>query len=91
MDVDLDTVKTWALILGIGLPVLGVVLALVIKAVVMKVLVLVVCFGLAFAVWTQRAALLEYADTCAGTATFFGVEVAVPQTVQDACDSVGGP
>ena len=90
LDVDLDTVKTWGLILGIGLPILGVVLALVVKNVVMKVLFLVVFVGIGVAVWTQRAALIEYADTCTGKATFFGVEVTVPQAVQDACDAVNG-
>ena len=90
LDVNLETVKTWGLILGIGLPILGVVLALVVKSVVMKVLFLLVFVGLGVAIWTQRAALLDYADTCAGKATFFGVVVTVPQAVQDACDSVGG-
>jgi hypothetical protein len=90
LDVNLDTVKTWGLILGIGLPILGVVLALVVKSVVLKVLFLIVFVGLGVAIWTQRAALLEYADTCAGKATFFGVEVSVPQAVRDACGTVGG-
>ncbi len=90
LDVDLDTVKTWGLILGIGLPILGVVLALIVKSVVMKVLFLVVFVGLGFAIWTQRAALLEYADTCAGKAMFFGVQVTIPQPVQDSCDATLG-
>src|SRR3954469_12794200 len=90
LDMNLETVKTWGLILGIGLPILGVVLALVVKSVVMKVLLLIVFVGLGVAIWTQRAALLEYADTCAGEATFFGVEVSVPQTVRDACGVVNG-
>lgn len=90
LDVNLDTIKTWGLILGIGLPILGVVLALVVKNVVMKVLFLVVFVGIGVAVWTQRAALLDYVETCAGKATFFGVEVTMPQAVQDACGVVGG-
>ncbi len=89
LDVDLDTVKTWALILGIGLPILGVVLALVVKSVLMKVLFLVVAFALATAVWSQRAALLDYVENCAGTATFFGIDVSVPRAVQQACGAVG--
>ncbi len=89
LNVDLDTVKTWALILGIGLPILGVVLALVVRSVAMKVLFLVVFVGLGAAVWTQRAALLDYVHTCSGKATFFGIEVNVPSVVQDACGHGG--
>lgn len=85
LNVDLDTAKTWALILGIGLPILGVVLALIVKSIAMKVLVLVVFVGLGFAVWTQRAALLDYIDSCSGKATFFGVEVNMPKAVQSVC------
>ena len=90
LHVDLDTIKFWALILGIGIPVAGVVLAFVVKAMVMKVLILVVALGIGAAVWTQRAALAEYAETCKGKATFFGVQVDVPTAVREACDAVGG-
>jgi hypothetical protein len=89
LDVDLDTVKTWALILGIGLPILGVVLAIVVKSVLMKVLFLVLCLGLATAVWSQRTALLDYVENCAGTATFFGIDVSVPRAVQQTCSGTG--
>lgn len=90
IHVDLDTVKTWGLILAIGLPVAGILLALVVKAVVMKVLVLVVFVGLGFLVWTQRTALMDYVDTCSGTATFFGVQVTMPAAVNDACEVLPG-
>ena len=90
IHVDLDTIKTWGLILAVGLPVIGILLALVIKAVVMKVLVLLVFVGLGFLVWTQRAAILDYVHTCNGQATFFGVTVTMPQAVQDACRAVPG-
>ncbi len=90
LDVDLDTVKTWALVLGIVVPLGGVVLALVVKSVLMKVLILVVALGIGFAVWSQRAALLDYVETCRGKATFFGVEVKVPKSVREACGVVGG-
>jgi hypothetical protein len=90
IDIDLDTVKTWGLILAVGLPVVGVLLALVVKAVVMKVVLLVVFVGLGALVWTQRAAILDYVDTCSGSATFLGVTVTMPQSVDDACEALPG-
>lgn len=90
IDVDLDTVKTWGLILAVGLPLVGIVIALVVKAVAMKVLVLVVFVGVGALIWTQRAALLDYVETCSGKATFLGITVKVPRSVQEACELAPG-
>ena len=85
VDVDLNTIQStapWAL-LGIG--VVGVVAAIVIKKVVGKIIALVLAAVLIFIGWQQRQHVIDYAnsvkdETCAMSTTFVGIDVSLPES-----------
>lgn len=82
---DLETVKTVALWVIIGVLVIGIVLAIVIRKVVGKVISLVVAAGLIFFAWQQRNSAINYANevrgkACAEQPSFFGITVELPSS-----------
>lgn len=84
----LESAKRIAIVVIIAFVVFSVLSAWLIKNVVTKLIVVVLCAGLVFAVWTQRSSLQDCADkaqaqaealdtTTPLTCTFFGRDVEV--------------
>lgn len=90
---DLDTVRNVALVVVVVALLLAAVTAFVVKAVVGKVVTIVVLGGLAVLVWSQRQTLQDCADRVgetlgAGavddmTCTFFGRDVTITAPLGD--------
>ena len=85
MDVDLNTVQSTAPWILVGIGVVGVVAAIVIKKVVGKIIALVLAAVLIFFGWQQRQHVIDFANsvkdqTCATSTTFVGIEVALPES-----------
>ena len=78
---DIETDNTVSLIVVGVLILLAILSAVVIKAIVGKLIALVIILGLAVVVWVQRDNLTSCVQDC--QCTFFGVEVEIPQQVQD--------
>lgn len=72
--VDLDTVKTVAMVAIVAIAVIGLLLAIVIRKIVGKIISLVVAAVLVLVAWQQRDKVIDYADEVQGRA----------------CDSVSG-
>ena len=69
----------------IGIGVVGLVAAIIIKKVIGKIIALVLAAVLIFIGWQQRQKVIDFAnsvkdETCATSTTFFGVEVALPDS-----------
>jgi len=85
VDVDLNTVQSTAPWVLVGIGVVGVVAAIVIKKVMGKIIALVLAAVLIFVGWQQRQHVIDFANsvkdqTCATSTTFVGVEVALPES-----------
>ena len=85
MDVDLNTVQSTAPWILVGIGVVGVVAAIVIKKIVGKIIALVLAAVLIFIGWQQRQHVIDFANsvkdqTCATSTTFIGIEVALPES-----------
>lgn len=87
---SVDSAKNIAIVVAIAFVVLSVLSAILVKAIVTKVILVVVLGGLALGAWTQRQSLIDCADKAAAevengtagagtvTCTFFGTEVELP-------------
>ena len=85
MNVDLSTIQSTAPWVLLGIGVVGVVAAIVIKKIVGKIIALVLAAVLIFIGWQQRQHVIDFANsvkdqTCAASTTFIGVEVALPES-----------
>jgi protein-S-isoprenylcysteine O-methyltransferase Ste14 len=90
---DLDTVRNVALVVVVVAVLLAAVTAFVVKAVVGKVVTIVVLGGLAVLVWSQRQTLQDCADRVGATlgagavddttCTFFGRDVTITAPLGD--------
>jgi protein-S-isoprenylcysteine O-methyltransferase Ste14 len=90
---DLETVRNVALLIVVVVVVLAVVGAFIVKAIIGKIVSIVVFGGLAVLVWSQRQSLQDCADRvgdtlAAGavddtTCTFFGRDVTVSSPLGD--------
>jgi hypothetical protein len=90
---DLETVRNVALVVVAGAVVLALVTAYLVKAVVGKIVSIVLLGGLAVLVWSQRQSLQDCADrveTTLGagaiddtTCTFFGRDVTISSPLGD--------
>lgn len=67
-SVDLETVKTVAMVAILAIAVIGLLLAIVIRKIVGKIISLVVAAVLVFAAWQQREKVVSYADEVRGQA-----------------------
>src|SRR5262249_52490185 len=74
---NVGQVKVLAIVVLVGLVVLGVVVGLLVQKIALKLGVLVVILGLIGLVWWQRSAVVSCAK--AQQCSFFGVAVNVPQ------------
>ena len=85
MDIKLETIQTtapWALL---GIAVLGVLAAIIIKKIIGKIFVLVLAAVVIFIGWQQRQKVIDFANsvkdqTCAASTTFVGIEVSLPES-----------
>lgn len=85
---DLDSAKRIAIVAVLGLVVLSFLAAWLVKSIVMKLVTIGLLLALAFAVWSQRAALQDCADRLeekasvgdfsSTTCSFFGADVTIP-------------
>ena len=83
MDLELSTIRTsgpWVLM---AVAVAGLVLAVVIKKIIGKIIVLVLAAVIVFTGWQQRATVVEFANNlhasaCASHPRFFGFDVSYP-------------
>ena len=85
VDVDLNTVQSTAPWVLVGIGVVGIVAAIVIKKVVGKIIALVLAAVLIFIGWQQRQKVIDFAnsvkdETCASSTTFVGIEVSLPDS-----------
>ncbi len=85
MNVDLNTIQSTAPWVLLGIGVIGVVAAIVIRKVVGKIMALVLAAVLIFIGWQQRQQVIDFAnnvkdETCAASTTFIGIEVSLPES-----------
>jgi protein-S-isoprenylcysteine O-methyltransferase Ste14 len=82
-----DVTKVGVIVI-VALVVIGVLLSIVISAIVGRIIVLVVVVGLAIVVWQQRTHVKHQIESCHPSATFFGVHLDTPDSVQRKCSDV---
>jgi len=73
------------IVIIIAIVVIGALLSIVLTALVARIVILVVVVGLAILVWQQRTHIKDQVDNCKLDATFFGVHISAPQSVQQKC------
>ena len=83
MNVDLNTIQSTAPWVLLGIGVVGVVAAIIIKKIVGKIIALVLAAVLIFIGWQQRQQVIDFAnsvkdETCASSTTFVGIECRCP-------------
>jgi len=83
VHLDLSTIRTGAPWVLIAIAAIGLVLAIIIRKVIGKILVLVLAAVIVFLGWQQRAMVVAFADrlhvsACASHPTFFGMDVSYP-------------
>ena len=85
MDLSLETIQTTAPWVLIGIAVVAIVLAIIIKKIVGKIVVLAIAAVLIFIGWQQRQHVIDFAnsvkdETCATSTTYLGIEVSLPDS-----------
>lgn len=85
MELSLQTVQSTAPWVLLGIAVVAVVLAILIKKIVGKIIVLGIAAVLIFIGWQQRQQVIDFAnsvkdETCAASTTFVGIEVSLPDS-----------
>lgn len=85
MNIDLNTIRSTAPWVLLGIGVVGVVAAIVIKKIVGNIIALVLAAVLIFIGWQQRQQVIDFAngvkgETCAPSTTFVGIEVSLPES-----------
>ncbi|MGZ4553957.1 MAG: hypothetical protein ACXVGN_10235 [Mycobacteriaceae bacterium] len=83
---DLETAKTAGLVLLAVLLVGGVLLAMVIRKIIGKILVLVLAVAAAGSVYSQRSGLSD--QVCQAEGHFFGVSVSIPADMRAGCTRI---
>jgi protein-S-isoprenylcysteine O-methyltransferase Ste14 len=76
------------IVIIIAIVVIGALLSIVLTALVARIVILVVVVGLAILVWQQRTHIKNQVDNCNLDATFFGVHISAPDSVQQHCNQV---
>ena len=84
-DINLETIQSTAPWVLLGIGVIGVVAAIVIKKIVGKIIALVLAAVLIFIGWQQRQKVIDFAnsvkdETCSASTTFVGIEVSLPES-----------
>lgn len=87
MNLDYTTIKNTSIWVLVGIAVVGLVLAIVIKKIIGKVITLAVAAVIIFFGWQQRSKVVDYAnetmnnvraEACALQPKFFGIQVTLP-------------
>ncbi len=83
MNLELSTIQNRAPWVLIAIAVIGLVLAIIIKKIVGKIIVLVLAAVIVFVGWQQRAQVVNFANdlhtsACASHPTFFGIQIVYP-------------
>ncbi len=83
MNLDLATIRSTAIWVLVVIAVIGLALAVIIKKIVGKIVVLVVAAVIVLLGWQQRSRVVNYADSvhssvCASHPKFFGIDVTYP-------------
>jgi len=84
-EINLATIQNTAPWVLLGIGVVGVVAAIIIKKIVGKIIALVLAAVLIFIGWQQRQKVIDFAnsvkdETCAASTTFVGIEVSLPES-----------
>jgi protein-S-isoprenylcysteine O-methyltransferase Ste14 len=82
-----DNITKIGIVIIVALVVIGALLSLVLTALVARIVILVVVIGLAVLVWQQRTHIKDQVDKCKLDATFFGVHISAPDSVQQQCNN----
>jgi protein-S-isoprenylcysteine O-methyltransferase Ste14 len=85
-----DNITKIGIIIIVALVVIGVLLSLLITALIARIIILVVVIGLAVFVWQQRTHIKNEFDKCNLHATFFGVHLDAPDSVNRHCRQLHG-
>jgi hypothetical protein len=80
-----DNITRVGVIIIVAIVVIGLLLSLVLTALIARIVILVVVIGLGVFVWQQRTHIKDQFDHCHLGATFFGVHVDAPRSVQRGC------
>ncbi len=85
MEINLNTIQSTAPWVLLGIGVIGVVAAIIIKKILGKIIALVLAAVLIFIGWQQRQKVIDFAnsvkdETCAASTTFVGIEVSLPES-----------
>jgi hypothetical protein len=72
----------------VALVLIGALLSIVITAIVGRIIVAVVVVVLAVLVWQQRGHVKDQIESCHPSATFFGVHIDTPDSVQRKCHEI---
>jgi protein-S-isoprenylcysteine O-methyltransferase Ste14 len=72
----------------VALVVIGILLSLVISALIARVVIIVVVVGLSVLVWQQRTHIKDKFDKCETQATFFGIHLDAPKSIQEKCHNL---
>jgi protein-S-isoprenylcysteine O-methyltransferase Ste14 len=80
-----DNITKIGVIVIVALFVIGALLSIVITALVARIVIAVVVVGLAIFVWQQRTHIKDQFDKCDFSATFFGVHLDAPHSLQTHC------
>jgi len=85
VEINLSTIQTTAPWVLLGIGVVGVVAAIVVKKIVGKIIALVLAAVLIFIGWQQRQQVIDFAnsvknETCAASTTFVGIEISLPES-----------
>jgi protein-S-isoprenylcysteine O-methyltransferase Ste14 len=83
-----DQVKNLSIGGIVAVVVIGLILFIVIKAIVGRVITVVVSIGLAVVFWTQRTSIEDKVKKCDANLTFLGAHVQLSQSVQDRCQQL---
>ena len=80
---DLENLKTIAIWATVAFVVIGLVAAIIIKAVIGKIISLVLAAVIVFFLWQQRGKVESYVDkarsgVCSSQPSFFGIDVELP-------------
>lgn len=80
---DLENLKTIAIWATVAFVVVGLIAAIIIKAVIGKIISLVLAAVIVFFLWQQRGKVESYAqdvrgDVCSSQPSFFGITVDLP-------------
>jgi disulfide bond formation protein DsbB len=85
VEINLSAIQSTAPWVLLGIGVIGVVAAIIIKKIVGKIIALVLAAVLIFIGWQQRQKVIDFAnsvkdETCAASTTFVGIEVSLPES-----------